>query len=166
MLHYVLYGGPKSARLGVDLQVVPRGVNPVDMFTVAPVIPPRPVPVECLPLFAPKLKQEHMPPGVDLLRLKALACELLRQGWHEAEAAGADGPGACVPIGRLTDEAFDGLREILEICERQPEDAVIHLATSKEGICFRPRRIPAMLSRFRTEGQLAYASRGRQESAA
>lgn len=165
MLHYVLFGG-SNVRVGVAIEVVPHGTNPVEMFHVSPIAPPRPVPVECLPLFAPKLKQEHMPPGVELERLKALACELLRHGWHEAETAGVDGPGVSVPIGRLTGEAFNGLSEILDICERQPEDAVIHLTASGNGLCFRPRRVRAMLSRFRTEGQLAFGSRNRKDAVA
>ena len=165
MLHYIFFG-EQNARVGVALQVVPQGTNPVEMFTASPIIPPRPMPVECLVLFAPCLKQKHLPAGINLEQLRLLACELMRQGWHEAEAGGPDGPGPVPPIGRLTSQEFTGLREILEISERQPEDAIVHLTASKHGMRLRLRRLCSLLSRLRTEGQLAYASCKRVKSVA
>lgn len=157
MFHYVLFDDEKGA-LGVAMHPVPKGTNAIEMFPMPTVIPPRSIPVECLSLFAPNLKQEHMPAGVDLKRLRDLAASMLRLGWYEAREAHPERPGNVVPLGRLTGEEFAGLSDILGICDLQSEDAVVRLGTSENGLHFRPKRVRAILSRLRTEGQLAFAS--------
>ncbi len=149
MLSFGFFHPFAGAPLNVAFRAVHSGMSmqqAAEEVFIEPLIAlPRALPEECVFLFLRKLQRDHLPEGVDLHELRAMAAGLLVYGWEAAMASEGGKPDGT--LDRVSVSAFPDLRSYVSL---------LAAAEPNDSLSFDLRRGGKILSRLFLEGQHAW----------